>query len=271
MRFALVNDERTEAAPKLAGTCPGCLQPVIAKCGTKRINHWAHRAETACDRWWEPETAWHRAWKNNFPVEWQENIRHDVQTGEKHIADVLTSHGLVIEFQHSHIDPTERMARERFYRNMVWVVDGTRLKRDYTRFAKGLNNFRTTAKQGFFLVLFPDECFPAAWLDSAVPVIFDFHETKSVDQPDMIRDTLWCLLPGRAEGQAVVIAMRRQDFVGTTFKRPLLFPAREIVAAFAENIRQQRQLAEIQAKRSYMERLYQQRTRSPYRRGRRHF
>ncbi|MFZ1302150.1 MAG: competence protein CoiA family protein, partial [Candidatus Microsaccharimonas sp.] len=252
-------------------TCPGCLQPVIAKCGTKRINHWAHRAETACDRWWEPETAWHRAWKNNFPVEWQENIRHDNQTGEKHIADVLTSHGLVMEFQHSHIDPMERMARERFYKNMVWIADGTRLKRDYTRFAKGLDNFRTTAKQGFFLVLFPDECFPAAWLDSTVPVIFDFRGTEPSDQPDMIRDTLWCLLPGRAEGQAVVIAMRRQDFVDTTFQRPQLFPVHEIVAAFAENIRQQRQLAEMQASRNYMHRLYQQNTRRPYRRGFRRF
>ena len=71
---------------------------------------------------------WHRAWKNHFRPEWQEYIHHD-QSGEKHIADVRTEHGQIIEFQHSHIDPQERAARERFYGNMIWVVDGMRLTR----------------------------------------------------------------------------------------------------------------------------------------------
>ena len=41
------------------------------------------------------------------------------QSGEKHVADVNTQSGMVIEFQHSHLDPLERAARERFYGNMV--------------------------------------------------------------------------------------------------------------------------------------------------------
>lgn len=36
---------------------------------------------------------------------------------------------------------------------MVWVIDGTRLKRDYPRFLKGTNN------PGIFHVDFPDEYF----------------------------------------------------------------------------------------------------------------
>ena len=31
----------------------------------------------------------------------------DKATGEEHMADVLTEHGLVLEFQHSHIDPQD--------------------------------------------------------------------------------------------------------------------------------------------------------------------
>ena len=66
----------------------------------------------------ETETQWHRNWKNKFPIVWQEIFLHDEQTGELHIADVRTEHGLVIEFQHSHIKPEERISRENFYK--IW-------------------------------------------------------------------------------------------------------------------------------------------------------
>lgn len=59
------------------------------------------------------------------------------QSGEKHIADVCTKYGLVIEFQHSYICPEESLSRERFYKNMVWVVYVTRLQRDFVRFVRG--------------------------------------------------------------------------------------------------------------------------------------
>ena len=150
MRFALINDNRVEAQPQLKGLCSCCSNPVIAKCGSRKIWHWAHKSKTDCDNWWEPETEWHRAWKSNYPNDWQEVSLLNGSTGEKHIADVSTAHNLVIEFQHSHIDPQER---KKFYKNMVWVVDGTRLKRDYPRFLKewnsdGLSEVRQTEKLG---------------------------------------------------------------------------------------------------------------------------
>jgi competence protein CoiA len=147
MRFALINDNRVEAQPQLRGLCSSCSRPVIAKCGTRKIWHWSHKNKTDCDNWWEPETEWHRTWKDNYPTDWQEVPLLDERTGEKHIADVRTVHNLVIEFQHSYIDPQERTSREQFYKNVVWVVDGTRLKRDYPRFLKGK---RTVLKIQFF-------------------------------------------------------------------------------------------------------------------------
>ena len=165
--------------------CRRCNGEFFAKCGTHRVAHWAHRGIRDCDAWAEKETEWHRAWKNNFPAECQEFIQHDGQSGEKHIADFRTPHGLVIEFQHSHLDPQERTKRERFYGNMVWVVDGTRLQRDYPRFNMGKDHLRRTPIQGYFLLAFPDECFPAMWLDSSVPVIFDFRGADS-QQPHRI-------------------------------------------------------------------------------------
>jgi hypothetical protein len=113
-----------------------------------------------CDTWAEKETDWHRAWKNNFPPECQEFVQHDEQSGEKHIADVRTPHGLVIEFQHSPLDPLERAARERFYGNMVWVVDGTRLQRTIhglieERVISGLRKFRDASSSHPLISAFP--------------------------------------------------------------------------------------------------------------------
>lgn len=201
MRFALLENKRIEAQPSLSGKCCCCLKPVIAKCGTRKIWHWAHKSKTDCDSWWEPETEWHRAWKNNYVSEWQEVSFLDDRNREKHIADVRTAHGLVIEFQHSNITPEERISRERFYKNMAWVVDGTRLKRDYPRFLKGWNNeyentiFYSTDNPKIFEVDLWDWCFPTAWLGSTVPVIFDFRGDGTLDDPDNLRRPLYCLFP----------------------------------------------------------------------------
>ena len=248
MRFALAGGQRVEAYAGGRGMCRRCNGEVIAKCGTHRVSHWAHRGMRDCDTWAEKETDWHRAWKNNFPAECQEFIQHDGQSGEKHIADVRTPHGLVIEFQHSHLDPLERAARERFYGNMVWVVDGTRLQRDYPRFNRGKDDLRpSTHIQGHFLLAFPDECFPAMWLDSSVPVIFDFRGVDEGQPPDEFRDALWCLLPGRVEGSAVVVGMSREEFVKVAPSRPQLLPVQEILTFFRElraaNAREARQFA----------------------------
>lgn len=226
MKYALVNGEPQEAFPTGKGLCRGCGGDVIAKCGTQRLHHWAHRGERDCDSWWEPETEWHRAWKNNFPAEYQESIRYDEQSGEKHIADVRTNQGLVIEFQHSHLKPEERAARERFYGNMLWVVDGTRLKNDYPRFLKSKDSLRWmnfVGDIGFFRLIFPEECFPSMWVESSVPVVFDFKGLEG----DESSDDLWCLLPGRAEGSAVGVVMPRSTFIKTVLSNPQLLPYRE--------------------------------------------
>jgi competence protein CoiA len=234
MRFALASGQRVEAYPGGRAKCRRCNGEVIAKCGTHRVFHWAHRGMRDCDTWAEKETDWHRAWKNNFPAECHEFVQHDEQSGEKHIADVRTPHGLVIEFQHSPLDPLERAARERFYGNMVWVVDGTRLQRDYPRFDRGKGDLRPTKIQGCFLLASPDKCFPAMWLDSSVPVIFDFRGVDESQPPDAHRDGLWCLLPGRAGGSAWVVGMLREQFVEVAPSRPQLPVVQEILAFMTE-------------------------------------
>ena len=132
-----MNGERTSPIKGLRGTCPYCSGEMVAKCGRFRIWHWAHMPGASCDPWWGPESEWHRDWKGQFPADWREVIHIDEQTGEKHIADVKTPFGLVVEFQHSPIDYTEMASREAFYDNMVWIVDGDRGSLDPNYFIMG--------------------------------------------------------------------------------------------------------------------------------------
>ncbi len=139
MRFAIIDDVKTEAQPKLKAICPHCNSEMLAKCGRVKVWHWAHKGNPPCDPWWESETEWHRNWKDNFPVDWQEVSHIDPVTGEKHIADVKNPFGLVIEIQHSPIKFEERQSREDFYKEMIWIVDGTRGELDGSYFNMGLS------------------------------------------------------------------------------------------------------------------------------------
>lgn len=139
MKYADVNGQRAEAIPKGRGTCPACKGSVTAKCGRFVVWHWAHDASTACDHWSEPETPWHRGWKNRFPEAWQEVPAFDEALTECHIADVKTPTGLVLEFQRSSIPFDQVEARERFHDRMIWIVDGMRNSFDAISF----NNMRS--------------------------------------------------------------------------------------------------------------------------------
>jgi competence protein CoiA len=123
MEFALVNGQRCPAQPDLAGSCPACGSRTIARCGTKVLWHWAHYRLKHCDPWWENETPWHRAWKGRFPEDWRELVHFDPK-GEKHVADVKTPSGRVLEFQNSPMTSDELLAREDFYGDMLWIVNG---------------------------------------------------------------------------------------------------------------------------------------------------
>ncbi len=125
MRFALIGGTRSEALSGASAVCCFCHGQMIAKCGEKVRWHWAHVPRPCCDPWWENETDWHRHWKSRFPISWQEVIHVCPTTGERHVADVKTDSGLVIEFQNSPMDHDERAAREAFYRSMVWVINGS--------------------------------------------------------------------------------------------------------------------------------------------------
>ncbi len=209
MKYALVNGEKKEASKGAKGKCSSCGSDLIAKCGEFKVNHWAHKGNRNCDSWWENETKWHRAWKNKFPKNWQEVVHFD-QSGEKHIADVKTDSNWVIEFQHSYIKPQELRSREEFYTKMVWIVDGTRRKRDKTQFQ---NKYEEGTKVFKDLVIksisFHEECrLLEEWIDSKALVFFDFQNPIDNQQSDF-----WFLLPKTSTGKVLIIPYSRENFI----------------------------------------------------------
>jgi competence protein CoiA len=199
MRFALVDEQRHEARTGLRGLCPACGHLMVARCGNVRVKHWAHLGERVCDPWWE-ETPWHRAWKAMFPLEWQEFVQH-APSGEKHIADVKTERGLVLEFQHSPLDHQERKARENFYQRMVWIVDGTRRSRDRSQLLSAVEQATTISPELWRLRGALEDCaLLRDWHESSVQVVFDFGD-----------DVLWFLFP--LGGRAYIATFSRVGFV----------------------------------------------------------
>jgi hypothetical protein len=211
MKYSLVNGERSEPQPGLSGQCPVCGSPTIPKCGDVRVQHWAHKGKRVCDPWWENETEWHRSWKGQFPEEWQEIIQY-AESDEKHIADVKTAHGWVIEFQHSYLQPEERRLRTTFYGPLLcWVIDKTGSVLDKKRFYRALDEFNPFSTNSLVRELYLNgqafkvslESSPLdAWAGLDVPVLFDFGEY-----------ILPCLLPITQNHLGYVVAVKRSEFV----------------------------------------------------------
>ena len=199
MKFANVEGQRREAEPGLLGECPHCRSAMIAKCGQLRVWHWAHLSLRSCDVWWKPESVWHRAWKDRFPADWQE-IRHQSDTGEWHVADVKAKSGVVLEFQNSPLPHQERVAREAFYGDMIWVVRAS--ESDLAKLARGI--VMHAGKPPVYLVR-PD-AFPLlrTWGGSRVPVYFDYCD----------RDVhLWRLSPRRGNGMACIMPVGKASLI----------------------------------------------------------
>lgn len=210
MKLALVDGIEVEATKGAKGLCRSCGSELIAKCGEDRVDHWAHKGKRNCDSWGENETEWHRSWKNNFPREWQEVIHTDEVSGEKHVADVKTASDWVLEFQHSHIQPEERRARNAFYPKLVWVVDGTKRQRDRPKFYRILEEFSLRSDDPRFkCILGPEDCaLIKDWHESNALVFFDFQ-----DEDDANQSILWFLFPRITTDEAYLWPIPRRKFI----------------------------------------------------------
>jgi len=231
MQYALVNNIKSEPVKGANGVCPGCRKEVIAKCGKIKIHHWAHKTLTDCDNWWEPETEWHREWKNKFPAEYREIPFFDEKNNEYHRADIHTPNGVTIEFQNSPISIEELQSRDAFYSKLIWVVNAAKFKKGFTFTRQipwpddprlkdfeiaGLIYFKKedilNSKEGDLLLVYGSNSpelkdVPLsevhfafewknphkAWFNSSAPMFFDFGGAYlyRLKKREQIRDSFW--------------------------------------------------------------------------------
>jgi hypothetical protein len=238
-QFALVDGERREPKRGLSAKCPICENPMVAKCGEKRIHHWAHRQKHTCDHWWENKTEWHRTWQGYFPIEWQEVV-HRADDGEKHIADVKTDQDWVLEFQYSHLKPEERQKRETFYKKLVWVVYGTRLEKDKPQFIETLNSGSRFNETPLVLKVFTEKSvLLSEWAECSAPVFFDFGD-----------ETIWWLLPKAPDGKREYMVKVTRTGLIERFRGLTTMPQRyeEVLKAYGDLVEQiYRRLSKPQA------------------------
>ena len=139
---------------------------------------------------------------------------------------------------------------------MAWVVDGARLKRDAGRFAKGMRSFAKVLAAGMSITSFPEEIFPSTWLNSKVPVFFDFEHATGLDDETMfVKGPLWGLLPGRicqdsGRGQAIVMGVEREFFVHSAHTSKELINSRTILRDLEQILRERAHASRRAAQRS---------------------
>ena len=204
--FANVNGERRHISQVESGDlglCPLCNGQLRAYHGEKNQWHWRHVDLFDCDPWHEGKTPWHKDWQDKFPLGWQE-VAMRSET-ERHFADVKTSTGTVIEFQHSSMDRDTRQVRERFYGNMLWVVDGDAKKRTFERMRK---NLKDRVEQGSHMSVLNvrevEKILPEEWCESDKLVLFDFK----------ILPWMLALCPEKAlDGRRIIYLVKRDEFV----------------------------------------------------------
>lgn len=126
--------------------------PVIAKRGTHKCHHFAHKSNTICECS-DNKGEWHIWWQNRVKNDNQE-VRLLVDK-KYHIADIYISkselnnnpiynNGIIIEIQHSPMTEETMKIRENFYTNngyhLIWIFDCTNWEYHTIRKYKDKNN-----------------------------------------------------------------------------------------------------------------------------------
>lgn len=207
MLYAIKDGERIEARKGVSANCPCCGEPVVAKCGKIYVWHWAHKKKSDCSDWYEPETQWHKDWKNQFPIECQEVVVTNPEKGKRHIADVRLPNGLVIEFQNSPISSDTIEQRELFYDEMIWVINADKF-RDNLNMWHG-NNLKWNHPR-------------RSWIFSTKPKFLDFPNTFPRTKQDIHFAKMYPKMASQIkyeqEQQARKLVWIKNYYPGTDFK-----------------------------------------------------
>lgn len=189
--------DRIVALPGESAICPTCDEKVVAKCGEIKVWHWAHEANSDCDPWSEPESEWHIGWKSLFPEPFREVVL------PPHRADIKTDTGVVLELQHSALSPAEIYDREKFYGDMIWIIDSEPF----------IKNLSLEVLKGYVKITW--KWFRKSWVGSKKPIFIDMRDGY-LFQPVKLNDR------GRGYGHFVPAADILHEMNAFKFITPML-------------------------------------------------
>ena len=188
MKYAIFNNRFVTASRSRKGAiCPLCKANVIPKCGEIRIHHWSHKKGTMCDSWREADSQWRHRWLERFEDCEIEPVIENVD--QRHFADIRTKNGTLILLRRKLLGNEDMLKMERFFRNLVWIVDVKKQNGLYGSFQKAFD--KGTVRHLFRNAYSAScECW-GSWEWSRVPVVFDFSGMGH----KLSRKFLWCLIP----------------------------------------------------------------------------
>jgi hypothetical protein len=103
-----------------------------------------------------------------------------------------------------YLKPEERRSRDAFYRKVIWVVDGTRRKRDVAQLINVWNEGVPIGSNPLLRKAFLDNCtLLREWAGSNTPIFFDLGEAER----------LWWLLATSTNGLAYLAPYSRAKFI----------------------------------------------------------
>lgn len=189
--------------------CPCCRKRMRARVGDVRRPHWAHESGERCDEWWEEESEWRNVWMATLAGSDKVDIENVLEKdGTRHFYDARFGGKQIAILRRSRLAPEHIAARERFFGDMFWLVEGK--ASEYARLEEQLVVGMKTAENAPRCY----ECersifspFFRRWEDCSAPVVFDFASASSSEE-----EPLWCVLP-KGAGPRIVLEFPKADFI----------------------------------------------------------
>ncbi len=219
-RIPAANDDGSK---NTAAWCPCCGKPMVARVGTERRPHWAHKSAERCDEWWEVESEWHIEWRKRFLDAAKPNVKIEVEhvlekDGSRHFSDVRIDDRLSIILRRARMDDAMKSERLSFFGDLIWLVQAK--NSEYNRLIRQLNEFELHTAVGLKdcnICVNADKSFFSSWKNARCLVVFDFRLASGSDS-----EKLRVVVPGSGLSRNIV-CLGVDDFVERIVTMGMLF------------------------------------------------
>ncbi len=107
--------------PHARGWCIACGYELIARCGSHRVKHWAHKPYSSCIAIQEDETDWKREWRQLFKPDFCEVVRDGV------FFDAICNNDTPVMLRVTAIDTDKLVSLQEKFPKMICIFDAQKI------------------------------------------------------------------------------------------------------------------------------------------------